>query len=164
MHLEAASSWAAWKEDHPLKVGINGRQIFPQCRRLYVSLTCLGDHPILRAVPRSHLLTQPGETLSLPLSTGDCFIAWLKWSTQIRWPRALPKQKAEWPLALEPANKNKKFSLCWVLSQAPGRLTKPLLCFSPNGRASNHPVSFYSFCLSLSSMLSPLHWMFIISV
>lgn len=58
-------------------------------------LTSLGDHPTLCAVsPRSHLLTQPRETLSLSLSTGDCFIAWLGVSTQNTLAKGPPKTES----------------------------------------------------------------------
>ena len=99
--------------------------------------TCLRDHPVPRPYHHgTHFLIQPGETLSLSPGPASCFITWLALSTQQLWPRALPEQKTQQPLPLEPANKNKKFSHCWVLSQVPAHPVRALLCFSQNSVAS----------------------------
>lgn len=127
--------------------------------------TCLRDHPIPRPYHHgTHFLIRPGETLSLSPGPASCFITWLALSTRQLWPRALPEQKTQQPLPLEPANKNKKFSHCWVLSQVPAHPVRALLCFSQNSVASRDlsPLRRFS-CLRFPWCFS-LHRRFIISV
>lgn len=127
--------------------------------------TCLRDHPIPRPYRHgTHFLIQPGETLSLSPGPASCFITWLALSTQQLWPRALPEQKTQQPLPLEPANKNKKFSHCWVFSQVPAHPVRALLCFSQNSVASRDLFPLRLFIYLRFPWCFSLHCRFIISV